>query len=649
MVFVRDRLLDEIRKVIMENIPPEAEMRRVEFEGPYLVIYVRNPGFLKSETSAIKNIAKILRKRIIVKVDPQARKKPQEARSKILELVPSEAGVSEKDIEFDEVLGEVVIKAAKPGLVIGAEGENLKRILVETGWRPRVVRKPPIKSGLLEGIINYMMNESDYRLKFLRRASEKIHVDPLFKSDTVRITALGGFMEVGRSAILLETPNSKILLDFGLNPGINTPPNMYPRIDMLNIAPEEIDAVVVTHAHVDHCGLVPFLFKYGYDGPVYTTEATRDLMALMQLDILDVARREGNPIPFTQREVQKMVLHTIPLKYGDTTDIAPDVKITLYNAGHILGSAMVHIYAGNPAGGGINILYSGDIKFQRTRLLERASVEEIPRVDILILESTYGATDLPPRNEAEEKLIEIIKKTIERKGKVLIPTLSVGRAQEIMLVLRSAMMEKKLDEIPVYIEGMIDEVTAIHTAYPELLSRETFALFKSGENPFSYTTFKRVEDRRARSDIVDAPESSVIMATSGMLTGGPAVEYFKLLAGDPRNTMVFVNYQVKGTLGRRIKDGEKEIQLQEEDGRIVTVKVNMEIQSVEGFSGHSDRKQLVRFVESLPTIPKKIILNHGEPSAIASLAKELGKSKDIRVRTADIIMPNVLDTLTFKP
>ncbi|MFZ8824080.1 MAG: beta-CASP ribonuclease aCPSF1 [Desulfurococcales archaeon] len=645
---MRDRVLDEIRKVIIENIPPEAEMRRVEFEGPYLVIYVRNPSFLRSESSAVKNIAKILKKRVVVKVDPQARKRPHEARAKILELVPPEAGVEEKDIEFDEILGEVIIKAVKPGLVIGIEGENLKKILVETGWRPRVVRKPPIRSALLEGILNYMVDESDYRLKFLRRASEKIHVDPLFKNEAVRITALGGFMEVGRSAILLETSNSKILLDFGLNPGVNTPPNMYPRLDMLGISPEEIDAVVVTHAHVDHCGLIPFLFKYGYDGPVYATEATRDLMALLQLDILDVARREGNPLPFTQKEVQKMVLHTIPLKYGETTDIASDVKITLYNAGHILGSAIVHIYISGFGGSAYNILYTGDIKYQRTRLLERVDTE-IPRVDAIIMESTYGATDLPPREEAEEKLIEIVRKTIERKGKVLIPTLSVGRAQEIMLILRTAMMEKKLEEIPVYIEGMIDEVTAIHTAYPELLSRETFALFKGGENPFSYHTFKRVEDRRARADIVEAQESSIIMATSGMLTGGPAVEYFKMMAGDPRNTLIFVNYQVKGTLGRRIKDGEREIQLPEEDGRITTVKVNMEVQSVEGFSGHSDRRQLIRFLESLPTPPKKIILNHGEPNAIASLASEIKRSKDGRIRFAEIYTPNVLDTLTFKP
>jgi KH/beta-lactamase-domain protein len=645
---VRDRVLDEIRKVIIENIPPEAEMRRVEFEGPYLVIYVRNPSFLRSESSAVKNIAKILKKRVVVKVDPQARKKPHEARAKILELVPPEAGVEEKDIEFDEILGEVIIKAVKPGLVIGIEGENLKKILVETGWRPRVVRKPPIRSALLEGILNYMVDESDYRLKFLRRASEKIHVDPLFKNEAVRITALGGFMEVGRSAILLETSNSKILLDFGLNPGVNTAPNMYPRLDMLGISPEEIDAVVVTHAHVDHCGLIPFLFKYGYYGPVYATEATRDLMALLQLDILDVARREGNPLPFTQKEVQKMVLHTIPLKYGETTDIASDVKITLYNAGHILGSAIVHIYISGFGGSAYNILYTGDIKYQRTRLLERADTE-IPRVDAIIMESTYGATDLPPREEAEEKLIEIVRKTIERKGKVLIPTLSVGRAQEIMLILRTAMMEKKLEEIPVYIEGMIDEVTAIHTAYPELLSRETFALFKGGENPFSYHTFKRVEDRRARADIVETQESSIIMASSGMLTGGPAVEYFKMMAGDPRNTLIFVNYQVKGTLGRRIKDGEREIQLPEEDGRITTVKVNMEVQSVEGFSGHSDRRQLIRFLESLPTPPKKIILNHGEPNAIASLASEIKRSKDGRIKFAEIYTPNVLDTLTFKP
>lgn len=639
-------MLENIRKVIASSVPSEAGIKRVEFEGPYIVIYVKNPNFIVSDTSFIKNIAKTIRKRIIIKVDESARRDPKEAKKLILSMLDPEAGVSEKDIIFDEVLGEVVIKAAKPGLVIGDEGKTLKQILVETGWRPKVVRKIPQESRLLEGIINYMLQQSEYRIKVLRSVGESIHRGSVIGSKFVRITALGGFKEVGRSSILVETAESKVLIDFGLNPGVSKPPNSYPRLDAVDISPEDIDAVIISHAHIDHCGLVPLLFKFGYRGPVYTTEATRDLMTLLQLDFLDLSRREGRTAPYTHKEVQQMILHTIPLKYGETTDITPDIKLTFYNAGHILGSAMVHLHIGN---GFYNILYTGDMKYQKTRLLEKAD-DQFPRVDALILESTYGTTVLPSRKEAEDRLIDVIKKTVERRGKVLIPTLSVGRAQEIMLVLREAFIKKLLPEIPVYIEGMIDEVTSIYMAYPELLARETFQLFKSGENPFTYDTFKRVDDRNARIDIIESKEPSIIMATSGMMTGGPVVEYFRYLAPDPRNTLLFVNYQVQGTLGRKIRDGVKEIMMQTEDERIEVVKVAMEVHSIEGFSGHSDREQLVSFLKYMEPKPKKIILNHGEASVVSEFAEFLNKSKELKsiLKSYDVIVPDVLDTLVLK-
>jgi len=164
----------------------------------------------------------------------------------------------------------------------------------------------------------------------------------------VRITALGGFLEVGRSAVLVETPESKVLLDVGLNPSANMfGEKLFPRLDIDQLKIEELDAVVITHAHLDHCGMVPFLFKYGYEGPVYTTVPTRDIMALMQLDSLDVVEKEGKPIPYSAKEVRKELLHTITLDYGEVTDIAPDIRLTFYNAGHILGSAMAHLHIGD--------------------------------------------------------------------------------------------------------------------------------------------------------------------------------------------------------------------------------------------------------------------------------------------------------------
>jgi len=382
-----------------------------------------------------------------------------------------------------------------------------------------------------------MLSESEYRLNFLRYVGERIHRDVLFKTNYVRVTALGGFLEVGRSAILLETRESRVLLDLGINVGGPDPERMYPYIDLDQLRLEELDAVVITHAHLDHCGLVPLLYKYGYKGPVYVTKPTRELMALMLRDYIDVTLREGRHVPYNEKDLLTMILHTIPLEYNEVTDIAPDVKITFYNAGHILGSAMVHIHVG---AGLHNIVYTGDFKYVNTRLLEKAN-DKFPRVETLIMESTYGATKQQSRKEAEEELISIIKKTVERNGNVLIPVFAVGRGQEIMLVLNDAIKTGKLPPIKIYIEGLVSEVTAVHAEYPEYLNKELRDMIYRGENPFVAEYFHILEGQVARPDIIE-DRPSLIIATSGMLTGGPAVEYLKLMASDPRNTLIFVGY-----------------------------------------------------------------------------------------------------------
>ncbi len=633
-----------IRNTIFKLLPPEAGVTRLEFEGPEIAIYVSNPRFIAENSGIIGQIAKSIKKRIVIRTDPSVRKDKKYVEDYVRKIVPPEAGLVE--LQFDDVLGEVVIKVRNPQRL----GDAARKILVETGWRPRFVRAPPMKSRVYEEIMAGYLARSSYRLKFLRELGEAIHREVLLaknSSNYVRVTFLGAAREVGRSAILVETAESRILLDFGLNPGRALSPNAFPRIDLLRIDPEDIDAVIVTHAHLDHCGLVPYLFKYGYRGPVYATEATRDLMVLLLKDFLEVTEREGHEPPFTMKDVEKMLLHTIALKYNVVTDIAPDIRLTFYNAGHILGSAIVHLHIGN---GFYNIVYTGDFKFAKTRLLERADYA-FPRVDALIMESTYGATEQPARAEAERQLIEIVNRTINRGGKVLIPTLSVGRAQEIMLVIADAINSGKIRPVPVYIEGMIHEVTAIHTAYPELLSRELRQQLYEGINPFHHECFKRVEGKEARTELVESSEPCIIIATSGMLTGGPAVEYFKLMAPDPRNSIVFVSYQVEGTLGRKVKDGLREVTFVTNEGRVQVVKVKMEVHSVEGFSGHSDRNQLVDYVKSITPKPSRIFLVHGEPNAIASLRDSISRLRRNRKRRIpsdlEVYTPNILESYTL--
>ncbi|MFW9908945.1 MAG: MBL fold metallo-hydrolase RNA specificity domain-containing protein, partial [Candidatus Thorarchaeota archaeon] len=313
--------------------------------------------------------------------------------------------------------------------------------------------------------------------------------------------------------------------------------------------------------------------------------------------------------------------------YGEVTDIAPDVRLTLHNAGHILGSAIIHLHIGD---GQYNLAYTGDFKFGRTRLLEPATFT-FPRLETLVVESTYGhPTDkMPPRQDVEKKFASIIRKTIERGGKVLIPVLAVGRAQEIMLVIEDLVTKGRIPKIPVYLEGMIAQATAIHTTHPEALSKKIREMiFHQGINPFLNEIFVQVDSHEQREEIVEG-EPCIIMATSGMLAGGPSVEYFRYLAPDAKNMVAFVSYQGEGTLGRRIQKGWKEVQMRNKDGNTQVVPVNLQVETVEGFSGHSDRKQILNFIKRVSPIPEKILTCHGEASKCVNLASTIHKSMNI--------------------
>lgn len=605
-----------IMQIILQHVPREAEITRVEFEGPRLAIYTKKPEILLSQSYIVSDIVSLIRKRITLRSDPSIRMKPEEAEKFICSIVPKEAEIT--NILFDENIGEVVIEAKKPGLVISKNGATLQEIIKVTKWRPRILRAPPIPSKIIAHIRHYLYQEVKERQRILRNVGERIFRTPLYKSQEVLVTFLGGFRQVGRSAILVRTRESSILLDCGINPGTINPEDSFPRIDLNEFDLSSLDAVIISHAHLDHCGLLPFLYKYGYDGPVYCSEPTLSLMSLLQLDYLDVLSREGVIPPYDQKDVREMVLHTIPLRYGIVTDIAPDVKLTLHNAGHILGSAIVHLHIGE---GLHNIVYTGDFKFAKTMLLESA-VASFPRVETLIMESTYGSQEdlMPPRYEVEEKFASLVAETLKAGGKVLVPVLAVGRAQEIMLVLNQYMREGKVPEAPIYIEGMVNEVTAIHTAYPEYMSKEIQnMILHENVNPFQSEYFVNIKNTDARSEVLSG-SPCIILATSGMLEGGPAIEYFRELASDERNMVILVSYQIEGTLGRRLQSGMRDVTLINPEGKVEVVNVKLRVKSVEGFSGHSDRSQLLNYIKRLTPKPHKVVIGHGEKSKCLDLS-----------------------------
>jgi len=629
----RDKI--EISQYILEHVPKEAEVTRIEYEGSTLAVYTKKPEILVEQSSAIVDIVNIIRKRIVIRSDPSVRLPEKDAERISREIISPEAEVT--DINFDPSLGEIIIEAKKPGLVIGKNGTVLQEIIKRTKWRPHVLRSPPLRSKIVTHMRHYLHSESKERERILRTIGERIFRPKTYEVGDLRITALGGVQEVGRSAFLVQTRESNVLLDCGINPGSSRPFEAFPRLDNPVFELDSLDAVVISHAHLDHCGLVPFLYKYGYDGPVYCSAPTSNLMTLLQLDYLDVASKQGIVAPYDQKDIRECVLHTIPLRYGVVTDIAPDIRLTLHNAGHILGSSLSHLHIGE---GLHNIVYTGDYKYARTMLLEAAETE-FPRAETVITESTYGGVDdiMPSRVEAEERLTAIINETLERKGKVLIPVPAVGRAQEIMLIIDGYMRRGLMKEAPVFIEGMISEATAIHTAYPEYLGREVrHSILHEGINPFQSDYFTIVEHPNVRQEIIDG-EPCIIMATSGMLEGGPVIEYFKSLAENDKNTIIFVSYQIEGTLGRRVKKGLTDVTMMNSEGKLDVVKVGLRAESIEGFSGHSDRRQIINYIVQLMPKPERVVVCHGERAKCLSIANFIQRRCEV-----ETLVPSVLET-----
>jgi KH/beta-lactamase-domain protein len=616
-------VLSKVTEALATFIPSDVEVTRIQFEGAKIALYAKKPEILLIDKPYIvPSIVNNIRKRIVVRSDPSIRKSEADAEHIIRSILPKEAGVT--NIVFDPTLGEVIIEAKNVGLAVGKDGSNLNHIIQETKWIPRVLRSPQIPSRTITQVRQVLYSESKERERFLRSLGEAIFRPLTFGENEVIVRFLGGSREVGRSCILVETKESKVMLDCGINPGASRFSDLFPRLDVDELDPSDLDAVVVSHGHLDHCGAIPFLYKYGYDGPVYCSEPTLPIMTLVQLDFLDVMTKNGYIPPYDQKDVRSMIVHTIPIRYGYVVDIAPDIKLTLWNAGHILGSSIVHLHIGE---GLFNIVYTGDFKYGKTMLFEPAHAS-FPRAEALIMESTYGAPKdiMAPRAEVEASFVNIVNSCVEKGGKILIPTPAIGRAQEILMVINEYMENGKLEKIPVYIEGMVNEATGIHTAYPEYLSRDIRdKILHENVNPFKSEWFIVVNDASGRDEALEPNRPSIIIATSGMMEGGPVIEYFKNLCEDPRNTLLFVSYQVEGTLGRKLKNGLREVTLPDEYGRMELYQVKMEVLSIEGFSGHSDRRQLLRYAGSMKPKPKRIVVCHGEESKTLSIASTINR------------------------
>ena len=625
-----------IIKEILSQLPEE-KISDACFEGANIVLYTKDKDFFLDNNGLIRKIVNNIKKRVELRPDPAITLDVEDAEKLIKEYIPKEAGVDK--VIFDPQRSRVIIEAEKPGLAIGKQGDILREIRKKTLWVPLIRRKPAIRSQLIENIRAVLYQNSDYRRKFLDKIGHRIYDGWIRekKNEWVRVSYLGGGRQVGRSCLFLQTPESRILLDCGVN--IATDKDAYPYLEAPEFNINDLDAVVLTHSHLDHCGFIPYLYKYGYRGPVYCTAPTRDVSALQLIDYVKIMRSNGKEPIFTIDDIKEMVKHTICLDYNEVSDITPDFRITLYNAGHILGSAMVHLHIGN---GLHNIVYTGDMKFGKTRLLDTAATK-FPRVETLMIESTYGGREnvLQSRKECENEFADIIKRTIDRKGKILVPVLGSGRAQEVLLIVENMIRNGRIEKVPVFIDGSVWDITAIHTAYPEFLnSIVRKQIFHKDQNPFLSDIFQRVGSQKERTKVIEDTGSCIILATSGMLVGGPSVQYLKQLADNPKNSLLFVCYQGEGSLGRRVQRGEKEMSV---DGSKEITQIKMEINTIEGFTGHSGRKELLNFVYRCDPKPKRVIVNHGESSRCLDLASSIHKLN--RIETS---APRNLEVIRLK-
>ena len=644
---------EAVGRLILKSIPPDSHITLVRFEGPNIALYTKNAKFALTElTYYLSSLSKTLKKRFIIRTDPSVRLPEDQTRQAVAKLLPKDVSVSA--VFCDDATGEVVLEVSRPEAI---DPGMIVQIAQSTGWIAHTRRSPHIPSTSINIIHSTLKGSAKERTDFLQKLGKRVFrgslvvgngngvahqqaatSEPAYSrpqpwstnKEEVMLFCLGGVKQVGRSCFIVVTPESKVMLDCGINPGEMSGLDAYPRIDWLNFDLDDLDAVVIGHAHIDHQGFLPALFKYGYKGPVYCTEPTLPLMTLLQMDSVKIAHSNGTYLPYEARDVNEVIKRCITLPYGKPTDISPDITITLNNAGHIMGSATVHLNIS----GAHNILYSGDYKFARTQLLDSA-VSMYPRVETLITESTYGNTTdvMPDQQVVYRSFTESINKTLTQGGKVLIPVPAVGRAQEIMLVMAKEMSEGRLVESPIYIEGMISEASAIHMSYAHYLGADVRKSVSQGINPFQSEYFTVISGGK-REDVLNDENPAIVMATSGMLEGGPSVEYFKELAPNPNNKIMFVSYQINGTLGRRVLDGAmSEVSMMDKTGRVKVVPVRCQTQKIDGFSGHSDFNQILNFVSRVK--PKRVLVNHGEKSKSENVASAIYSRLKIRSGVPD--------------
>lgn len=473
----------------------------------------------------------------------------------------------------------------------------------------------------------------------------------------MKITFLGATKMVTGSNFLVEGAGKKFLVDCGMYQGGD-------RDEMQNHEPfaydvNEIDFMLLTHAHIDHSGRIPKLYKEGYRNPVITTKATRDLCSIMLPDSGHIQEqeiewrnrkrmREGKealpPLYTAQDAIDTMEIFK-PVNYDEIIEIDPNIYVRFNDAGHMLGSAIIEIWV-KEDGKETKAVFTGDLGNNDIPLLSSPTM--IDNCDYLVMESTYGGR-LHIRNDEKANLfLNIVSETLDKGGTVVIPSFAVGRTQEILYELNnlkdaqdSEEFKKKyatLMKAPVYVDSPLAiSATEVFRENANLFDEETQALIERGDNPLEFPGLQFTRTADESKALNEKNESAIIISASGMCEVGRIKHHLKHNLWDPNSTVLFVGYQAPGTLGRRIVDGEKVVRIFGEE-----IAVNARIEYIEGYSGHADQEWLMNFIYSFITKPKHVFLVHGEPNG-----QEILKAKIEEEAKLPVIIPEYGQTYTL--
>lgn len=449
--------------------------------------------------------------------------------------------------------------------------------------------------------------------------------------DGIRITFLGAAREVTGSCYLVQTGRARVLVDCGMFQGHDR------KFEQNSIPPElptdTLDAVILTHAHLDHSGRLPLLVKAGYTGPIYCTAPTAELgelilrdsakVQLQDLERINRKRMRAHEPPldplYDNSDIDRVRALFRTVDYDTPVRVADGVTVRLVEAGHLLGSASVIMHVENGNGAPRCLVFSGDLGQRGAPILRDPA--RIQKADVVVLEATYGDRDHKPLPETVAEFESIVTAAVKRQGKILVPTFAVGRAQALLYVLAIMFREKKVPKFPVYLDSpMAIEATRIYLKHMELFDEEFQALQREHPLMDDLDTFSPVVTAQESMSLNECPGPCLIMAGAGMCTAGRILHHLKHNLWRPETSVIIVGYQAHGTLGRMLVDGAEHVQI---FGEKIAVKAS--IHTLGGFSAHAGQSELLNWFESIAHCKPELFVTHGEPRAIEALTAKISE------------------------